>query len=45
MQLNKEQIFALTHSLGEFQPDFLEKGLRLLDVLEEVNKHSVLKTS
>lgn len=43
MRFDKEKIFRKAGSLGNFQPDFLEKSLRLLDVLREVRKHPVLK--
>lgn len=43
MQLNKEEIFQKARALGNFQPDFLEKSSRLLNVLREVRQHPVLK--
>lgn len=43
MQLSREEVFHKAGALGNFQPDFLEKSLRLLNVLREVRRHPVLK--
>lgn len=43
MEYSKEGIAALARSLGGFQTDFLEKSLRLLDMLREVSRHGDLK--
>jgi len=43
MRISRDHVFRLAQKLGGFQPNFLEKSLRLLDVLREVYKHPDLK--